>query len=1080
MKNLGVQLVNVTADLAPAPSSSVDTSQGVNGVRLFERERYEKLVRGELLKSEVGESPSSFESFSAVLDDVEGSWQARLQQVDPVAVGLAANSAGAIVMAVSGGLYRSGDSGQTWTYYTPFSTPVTALSYWTSSSLFVVGTSASAGQIYASSDGISWSNFVTDLVSPVTYLGEPLADDPTPLDPFINDPGVFVMGESDNRILFAYNGFSSFNGPWDPFDGAPANRRINDVCTVQGVGDYFLLVCGEDGWMGRGYGGGSWPAWGTIATVGTGSLSALKRFGSTYVVAGKAGQIYYNQNPVDFLPVEWTKAPEVSFGDVTCLCSNGSWLVAGYSNGDVSYSADGTVWTLIGKPNGTSSVKSIAFDPKSGRFLVANLSSSSVAILSEDFSSWSLVNFTTGTTTTIVKDLPFANTVAVAGNYLATPYKSVKVATSVDESTYAREFATPPSWTQRGVGLGHSAVLSTLSSSQHEVSRLNAYASGTPGLESSPVPASGTSFYSKSQKLVYSVYKLSASADIPFNPIIPERFPSTAENGVARPFYVAVSGNYRNNSYFNPAVFEIEVPEYGKIRDIRVWVELIHDIRGGTGALTSSAGATAAYTQQGLQSLQIALRSPNVRFSNAHPLWNSKSVQSFLKNPDNSITGSSNQYGSLYQSTPELLRNSYLLWAGHSVEQDLGVSLGAQTGAFYAEWDTDIDMRTVFWDGSTLDNPRHIGRLYLQPNDNNPGVSQGTILTLTGSSPNAQANILGGYGLTPHVTGNNFPWMLDTRIGQGNFAGRTQTGITAAVGNSPPLGWLNGPGGTAAAGEFPTTGSQIGPANIQPMYPLLDDIFVKKIYDQPPSVANVFSLPAGRAQIVGFRPGLRGTEVHGKWQLLLGMRADFNPLTGMIAAPRNGVWFRQFRIEFILDKGQEPVSFNPASARKFKKSSYVPQKDGLRRIEIVSGSSEWDIGINYIYTAQYPDYGRTIGITSDTGSAPDFAVFTRVTGALGDMLTGSAFAGARYSFLNNEFGTPYIPISSGSGVPPSFQSFQLDNASLEQFNAARQIVSDALRSRATTGQDNTIRATLNRGGYVITVRDDIIKKLSGK
>lgn len=649
---------------------------------------------------------------------------------------------------------------------------------------------------------------------------------------------------------------------------------------------------------------------------------------------------------------------------------------------------------------------------------------------------------------------------------------------SVGQQTYAREFATSPSWTQKGIGLSHAYVMPNLSSSQHEVSRLNAFDSGNLPLESSPVPASASSYYSKSQKLVYAVYKLSASQEIPFNPILPERAPSTAENGIPRPYYDIASGNFRNNSYFNPAIFEIEVPEYGRIRDIRVWVELIHDIRGGPGALTSSAGATTAYPYQGLQSLQIALRSPNVSFNYAHPLWNNRSVSSLLKNPDSSLTGSSNQFGSRYQTVPELLRNSYLLWAGHSVEQDLGVSLGGSSASFYGEWDTDIDMRTVFWDGSSLDNPRHIGRLYAAPSDTSPGASIGSVGMLTGSSPNASAITLGGYSLTPNVTGINFPWFLDSRIGVGNFTGRS-TSFTGTRGNSPPIGWLNGPGGTAGDGEFPTTGSQIGPESIQPFYPLLDDVFVKKVYDQPPTVSGVFGLPANRAQIIGFRPGLRGTEIHGKWQLLVGMRADFDPTNGMLANARNGVWFRQFRIEFIVDKGVEVQSFIPSAARRFKKSSYVPQKDGLRRIEIVSGSSEWDIGVNYVFTAQYPEYGRSIGITSDTGSTPNFAVFTRITGALGDMLTGSQYSHTRYSFLNNEFGTPYIPISSGSGIPPAFQFFQLDDTSLEQFNEARRIVSEALRSRALVGQDNTLKATLSRNGYVVTVRDDIVKKLSG-
>lgn len=659
---------------------------------------------------------------------------------------------------------------------------------------------------------------------------------------------------------------------------------------------------------------------------------------------------------------------------------------------------------------------------------------------------------------------------------------------SVGQATYAREFATPPSWTQSntpGSDIHHGFVIGSLSSSRHEATRLNAFKSGTAPLEYTAVPASGTIFYSKAQNFVYAVYKLSASLNLPVVPNLPDRSPSTAENGIPRGFFDATSGSYRNQNYWKPAIFEINIPDYGRIRDIRVWVEFIHDIRG-TGSLTSSAGSTAPYAYHGLQGVQVALRSPNVHFQYAHPLWNDPKTSGLRKRPDSAITGSANQFGSFYQNVPDLLRGTYLLWAGHAVDDDLGISLGSQTGTInggngqnnglgdYPDWDQDMDMRTIFWDGSTQRNTRHIGQLYNTAIDTNPGPSSGITALLSGGSPNANA-ILNGSTLNAagaSAFGLNVPWFYDSRIGSGNLKN------PAALTNlSPPVGWLNGPGGATGSGEFPTTGSQQGPSNIQAVYPLLDDIFVQKVFDDVASTGAT-TLPSGHKTFIGFRPGLRGTEIHGRWQLLIGNKSDFGASTGMLANPLAGTWFRQFRLEFILDKGQEPVSFYPSKQRRFKRPSYVPIRDGYRRVQMLSGSSEWDIGVNYVLTLQDPTYGRSIGITADTGSTTDFAVFTRITGTLADMLTGSQFASTRLSFLNNQFKTPFIPISSGSGLSPAFQFFQLNPADAENFAIARRIVRDTLNSKTPFGQGNTIRDALNRSGYVSSTRDNILSSLN--
>lgn len=742
----------------------------------------------------------------------------------------------------------------------------------------------------------------------------------------------------------------------------------------------------------------------------------------------------------------------------------------------------------------------------------------------------------------------------------------------VSPSVYANQFATVPSWTQTPIGKHHAFHIAAMSSSNPEVSRLNAFLSGNLPLEVSPVPASASAYYSKQRQLVYKVYKLSASIDLPVDPVTLEQYPSQQENGAVRGIFDAVSGSYRNNSYWNPAIFTIDIPDYGKIRDVRVWVEFVHDVRGanGTGSLTSSVGTANPYYRGGLGGVQVSLRSPNVTFPYAHPLWNDPKVLNFLKRPDGkspngtyfssipqwNTTGS----GDFYQHAPELLKNSYLLWAGHSVEDDLAMSLSSQQGGpvsafpvtppqstdlvpygdtmsgtlyllnlpggsypngfdpYYAEWDSDIDMRTVFWDGSPVPNPRDLGALFSAPRADSPGPGASLYgYTLSASafpysgstaaralwynSPNSQAQALAtaalgpvGLGSTysdfnPTPGGFGFPWFYDARIPLGSLtSGR---GTNAWLNGPPPTGWLTSGTLQAGPGEFPTsTGSNLGPPNIRGVYPILDDIYVQKVYDEPYGgtlVAGASAqatqprfpvIPGGHAKIVGFRPGLRGTEIHGKWQLMMGMSADYYGNFGMLANPRTGVWFRQFRLEFILDVGQEPTSFTHARARKYKKPSYVPQRDGNRRVQIMSGSAEWDIGINYVFVEQFPEYGRSIGITDNTGSDPNFAVFTRLTGALADMLFASATLGpgsgtahALYSYLNNEHGTPFIPISSGSSVAPAFQFFNTKDL------PTKSIISDIIRPRPIIPQAHRLKDTTTRLGGAVKTSVAISNKL---
>lgn len=1022
-------------------------------------------------------------------------------------------------------------------------------------------------------------------------------------------------------------------------------------------------------------------------------------------------------------------------------------------------------------------------------------------------------------------------------------------------TSYLQQKATMPSWTQKHIGFNHAYVIPTLSSSMHEASRLNAYASASKPLETTAVPASSTVYYEKGRRLRRIYYTLSASAGMTPSPAN-ETSPSTIER-LGRGTWEPFSGSYRNNTYHNPATFQIDVPDRGRIRDVRVWVEFIHDIRGGAGTLQSSvfnkggAGSATAHREHGLQGVQIALRSPNTSFRSAHPLWNDPRLKGIGK--DGTIPG--------------LLQNSYLLWAGHACEKDLSGTLGSLTSSFvdaddnrtmeilvtsgsfsapsaylhgmrdkttvarslpsntgpnssvfggptftvvsrgssggmsntrlhlltlitgstrffgwsevdtldvnenamsvgfrfdskgykhllyqsasfgasttdlvyarmtgsswekevvttftsekitsydlaldeselpnivfntvsyagvgscvvyfarknadgtwtredvsahdsgkyvkidydvsrsqpviaastfgsgitqalniyksgsngwssevaltsststalqhpglaidssgkihaaalavasgrgtrvvplyyasssggwyeagplitsslsdtheglsfvldkrenpcfswtsytsntdnkagcrialsdengwtiktmftgsgfqetgmgfdddnnaivlagaydtlgavgwsflsfenrrhssslYNEFDTDIDMRTIFTDSSPINNPRNLSSLHGESSLSSTGFGKSTRrLLLDNKYPSpSSASISRGYNAIgerlqmtePSVlSGANYPWMCDQRV----FPGRLTSFATPPSGAVPPE-WYSG-----LSGQFSSSGEQLGPSTIQPVYPLLDDVYVEKIVDFPTTSQLPFN--RGSAKLIGFRPGLRDTEVNGKWTLLIGTEGDSGN-----ANARAGIWFRQFRLEFLIDEGPRDQQFYPSRSRKFSKPSHVPAANGKRLIAVMSGSSIWDIGTNIVYTEVPQDYGRTVGITDSTGSSLDgFAVFSRVTGTLYDRLD----SGAKSAYLSNEFGTPYIPLSSGSGEDPSFDPFTKEDKAL-----SRQVLNDIIGAKANFMSSNTLKSFASRSKYSRKVRDIVSSRFSG-
>lgn len=1019
---------------------------------------------------------------------------------------------------------------------------------------------------------------------------------------------------------------------------------------------------------------------------------------------------------------------------------------------------------------------------------------------------------------------------------------------------YGSTLATPPSWTQIRIGKHHEFVIGELSSSRHERDNLNSFLSGTAALETSPVPASASLYYSKQSRFTRLVYKLSASAGMDKG-VTNNVGPSQLENKPRNEF-TSISGSYVNTSPWKPAVFTIDVPDYGRIRDVRVWLEFIHDHRGGTGTGSADAsnvfygggsGSNATDATVGLQGVQVALRSPNVSFGYAHPLWNDPTTVGFQTRPDTGVSG-------MYNNAPELLRNSYLLWDGHAINKGLGVGLGSLTsslphnwyfsipvtGAFtnqvyyasmkydnqgllniawvqpgekrvyirrpynnlgtisyavervasvagsptfygtlmrlgqsgsahlafatkvtslgslyyatsgsagwnvrslpqaidtstkfafaidsrerpmflarnqgaafglsgkfslytsgsgdgwqytdigtsrgfnspsfpsiqcdsndkyhfcfvdsaddgnyiiygtsgtaglsterafaitgsinsptislalapgniptilycdlafpglrilksgstgwsvttamdttpgsilqlpsgdaalyssgtlyamvqtmsyrgtptvdnfflftsgsqgynfelaqdnknitvdvtnangpgasitaspgnlialiyddesslvsnfgdlhlsvmsgnldsrdaaYYEYDTDIDMRTIFTDSSRVENPRRIQSLYTNGQTSALQINRARIANSYPSPLSASVNTFNYNFLDPAfymsswLTGANFPWMLDARIPPGNFQGRNFS-ATASLpqGSSPPSGWLTGPGGSNAVNEWPTTGSQIGPTDIRPVYPIMDDVYVEHAFTQPTS-----SLGSVK-KVIGFRPGLRGTEVHGKWKILIGTNTNVSGTTET-GTTRGGIWFRQCRLEFLVDTGRGLRWTYAGHTKAYDKPSYVPQAPGKRVVGIISGSAAWDIGTGIISTVVRDEFGRSVGITN-TENVSGFAVFSQLTGSLVTALSASGqLAGVQASFLSNEFGTPYIPISSGSGEVPTFKAFTAADA-----QATREVVDAVLNPTTIVPRDNTLRAFLARSKVAVSTRDAILKK----
>lgn len=643
------------------------------------------------------------------------------------------------------------------------------------------------------------------------------------------------------------------------------------------------------------------------------------------------------------------------------------------------------------------------------------------------------------------------------------------VGTNLGGLGYAdRSFAAPltssrlPSWTNRHLGQNAAFVLPTLSSSNHESQTMNFWRSGSEGLESSPVPASASLYYSKRSRYNTIVVKKTASffdTVVPFSGVIvPSQFlPGT---GSYVTFVTGANTPQLSCSFRYPATIRVDVPVSGRLVDIKVWVELVH-LSGGV-------------DRQGpLGELGLALRSPNVRWGNAHPIRNDPRFVDTLKNAKHAAYLSNpfvidefngNALQDLYYPPANFYRDTFLMWEGpgmcifglQSGSNDHAAVLGytvvggssptnATNRAMYPSWNRDRGMRTVFADGASNPNPRHLFVVPARTNYNSTNSRTNPYTFPSGNawygSPNAngilQANPnaiptpnhnpaqIAAFEVQVSAFGADWPWTSDVTV-------FPATESHQAAG-SPPKGWLSGPAKTAGANEWPTTGVNYGPETIQPLYPLLDDIFQKKsIGSESPIIgsivrqrANGEELPAADPTVwSGFRPGLRGTEISGTWELLIaqGGQVNVDPQYGMgLGIPSTNAYFRQVRLEITYDTG-----IGPRTGRAPRRVS--PKRSGPNMVNRISGSApmfradesgSWDSYVSEDYStfSMEAEVGRTFGLHLNTGSfnRNDFALVYQITGTLAD------YSGSSPGWLlNNRFGMPQIPISSASlvGNPP--------------------------------------------------------------
>lgn len=563
-----------------------------------------------------------------------------------------------------------------------------------------------------------------------------------------------------------------------------------------------------------------------------------------------------------------------------------------------------------------------------------------------------------------------------------------------------------PSWTHASVGFNQAFVGVSLSSSNYEGLIFNTFTSGTAPLETTAVPASATLLYSKETRFRTLMVKKTASTDdivIRSGSWVPKSFAAgsgvlfSTVTGVAEDALVPGEGSSKVSSVWAPASILIPVTGSGRIVDVKVWVELIQG---------SSSGDPYP-----LGNLGLALRSPNLTWGNAHPIRNDPKLVRVYTSPGDTFSylagiheGFRRMYAGTGSNVNRFYRDTFLLWEGPAIfdntndnsHDTFGLD-GGQTIRRYPSWQRDRGMRTVFSDGAPILNPRHL---------------------LIGAYPSS-SNFIGSPNAgvaTPRNNpfGSDAPWTSEANI---------RGSQTFAAAGSPPAGWLTGPGGASDVNEWPTTGVNYGTNTIRPIYPLLDPLVCKKRITgdaSPTSGTTNQTLPENyRPDIwAGTRPGLRGTEVSGTWELMLVAGGSF------LSDPVPNWYFRQVRLEFTV----ETPSYT-RSSRFTRRRAPIRSSDRTQRlVSLISGSEAtlfppfvasplagWDYWVTEVYVPvdKGGEIGRSFGLAGNSGTFPsDIALAYRLTGSLAGITgptPGWLFSGPG--------GMPIIPESSATLVP---------------------------------------------------------------
>ena len=565
-----------------------------------------------------------------------------------------------------------------------------------------------------------------------------------------------------------------------------------------------------------------------------------------------------------------------------------------------------------------------------------------------------------------------------------------------------------PSWTNAKLGSNRNSafVNVSLSSSDHESQVLNLFNSGTEPMESSAVPVTHSLYYSKQTQLNRIIVKLTSSQ-------------ATGLIDDAN-FGTLVSPTASINQ---PLKFNFSVPVAGKLTDIKVWVEIVmlssSNAVGSTGSAGHLVWAALTGNYQPMESFGISLRSPNVSWPRhwAHPIMNDPGY-----NAHATLTGTGGIILAQTGDPQEFYRDSFLIWESPALfDLDYWQNPAFTTGNFVGGlvrqnipiWGRDWGMRTVFYDGSPVSNPRFFSII-----TNSVEMQANGAPCVSGTWP-----ILNSVNPGTYQQGNNVPWYTDS----GSWGNNSAVLNGYNVVGSPPSGWLTGPGGSANPGEWATTGSNLGAVSVRPLYPLLDPLYQALYPPGSPPTKWSAGLPGPGGvgfpypdyqQWQGFRPGLRDTEISGTWTLMFVRPPSGSVDLGTSVSP--WMFVRQARIEIVYSQNRAGTGISRIFSR-----GKNPRRGGPRLWGVISGSDRYHNGdtgassqgcfVHSTWTTEQTTPGTIFGLFIGTGSSPsDVALEWRLSGGILAAASGSGPAW----LTNNQYGMPAIPLASWSlGFP---------------------------------------------------------------